>query len=350
MIKRIFTSIFIASLVSGIVINPAGNMAFAIAISASATTPAPAPAKVADKCGFIMPDKKEFKGEITQIENQKVSVARGKVFKVKFYLKNTGNVPWTRLPNACNWPIITFHTASPKDRQNPLYFEGIKYNLDNLSANMVKMNKNKTLPGETATFSMFLKGSEKDDAFKLFYTPEIKDGDKIIDMTDNKVTVEVTVGKPEKDPEILKKRFYLTGETSSVMDFDPNGEKLIKIDLSDQKLMAIIDKKIVRTFPVSTGAPRTPTPTGDFKVLTKHEIRVAWQPPYYTMPNFMMIREGGLGIHALPSLGKTGDAFWTEAKEHIGKPISHGCIRLLPEDSNFLYKFGDIGVKVKIEK
>ena len=64
----------------------------------------------------------------------------------------------------------------------------------------------------------------------------------------------------------------------------------------------------------------------------------------------MMIKEGGLGIHALPSLhGQKGDTLWTEARDHIGTKVSHGCVRLLPEDSNFIYAFGDIGVPVIVK-
>lgn len=304
----------------------------------------------ADKCGFVMPDKKEFKGEITKVDNQKITVERGKVFKVKFYLKNTGNVPWTRLENECGWPVMSLKTSAPKYSKNPLYVDGIKFNLDNLTAIMVKMNKSKTLPGETATFSLFLKAAETDNAFKIFYTPEIINSTEIIDLKDLKTAIEVTVGKPEKDLKFLGDRFYLTGVTGSVMDFNPSGEKKITIDLSEQKLTATIDKKIIREFSVSTGASKTPTPTGKYKVLTKNISRMSYEKPHYIMPNFMMIKEGGLGIHALPSLhGQTGDILWTEAREHIGQRVSHGRIRLLPEDSNFIYTFGDIGVPVIVQ-
>ena len=80
-------------------------------------------------------------------------------------------------------------------------------------------------------------------------------------------------------------------------------------------------------------------------------MRIGAKPPHYVMPKFMMFRQGGYGIHALPSLSrKGGDVFWTEARSHIGRPVSHGCIRVLPEDANFVYDFAEVGTPVDVQR
>ncbi|MEK7136820.1 MAG: L,D-transpeptidase, partial [Patescibacteria group bacterium] len=56
------------------------------------------------------------------------------------------------------------------------------------------------------------------------------------------------------------------------------------------------------------------------------------------------------GFHALPYLGKSPESsgFWQEARSHIGIPVSHGCIRLLPEDAENVYEWVEVGTKVYI--
>ena len=85
------------------------------------------------------------------------------------------------------------------------------------------------------------------------------------------------------------------------------------------------------------------------------------------MPKWMAFRPG-YGIHALPSLGSaslrskirsyrdgevptslfTDDVFWKEALSHIGIPVSHGCIRLLPDDAEFAFNFTPVGTRVVV--
>lgn len=62
-----------------------------------------------------------------------------------------------------------------------------------------------------------------------------------------------------------------------------------------------------------------------------------------------MFRPSGYGLHALPSLGNDGGIFWTEALTHIGIPVSHGCVRILPEDAIWLYDFTEIGDTVTVQ-
>ena len=91
------------------------------------------------------------------------------------------------------------------------------------------------------------------------------------------------------------------------------------------------------------------TPTGNYSIMSKQELRFGGASPHYRMPYFMMWRKDGYGIHALPYLASDGGTFWNEARDHIGKPVSHGCIRSLPEDAAILYEFADIGTPVNVQ-
>jgi len=82
--------------------------------------------------------------------------------------------------------------------------------------------------------------------------------------------------------------------------------------------------------------------------MEKNEVRVGAAAPHYVMPYFQRLTAGGVGLHALPSLSNDNGTFWTEAKEHIGTPVSHGCVRMLPEDAKIAFEFTDIGDSVEV--
>jgi hypothetical protein len=56
------------------------------------------------------------------------------------------------------------------------------------------------------------------------------------------------------------------------------------------------------------------------------------------------------GLHGLPYLGRAAEdsAYWREARAHIGIPVSHGCIRFLPEEAAEIYEWADVGTPVFI--
>lgn len=133
---------------------------------------------------------------------------------------------------------------------------------------------------------------------------------------------------------------------------NPLGNKLLYIDLSEQRANVIENGKIARQYPVSSGAYETPTPQGKFQIHRKQELRVSSQDTPYRMPYYMAFKQSGShGLHALPYLGdeKTNSDFWHEARSHIGIPVSHGCVRFLPEDAEALYGWIEVGTPVYID-
>ena len=127
---------------------------------------------------------------------------------------------------------------------------------------------------------------------------------------------------------------------------DPKPKKLakrIEINTKTQQLSYFLGEVKLGSYPVSTGKRATPTPKGDFMVDGKHPR--AWSRPYgLWMPYWMSLKNGRFGIHELPEWpgGKK------EGASHLGKPVSHGCIRLGVGPARLLYNWAEIGTKVKI--
>lgn len=98
-----------------------------------------------------------------------------------------------------------------------------------------------------------------------------------------------------------------------------------EIDLSDQRLFLFIDGRLHDTWLVSTARRGYRTPVGRF-----HPIRLErkwfsrkydWAPMPYSV--FFL---GGYAIHGT-----------TEVKR-LGRPVSHGCIRLHPSNAAQLFQ------------
>jgi lipoprotein-anchoring transpeptidase ErfK/SrfK len=101
---------------------------------------------------------------------------------------------------------------------------------------------------------------------------------------------------------------------------------------------------------VSTGKWSTPTPIGEFTI--KNHIRTAWSNRFKLyMPYWMAIQKpdgdyDGYGIHGLP--------YWpsgyVEGESHIGRPASHGCIRVGSTHIQYVYDWVTDGTHVFIHE
>jgi lipoprotein-anchoring transpeptidase ErfK/SrfK len=133
--------------------------------------------------------------------------------------------------------------------------------------------------------------------------------------------------------------------------FDSSGSKVVYLDLSDQQALLTENGAVIAMYPISSGAAVTPTPRGEFQIHSKQELRISGRDLPYRMPHYMALtKDGEYGLHALPCLGNaaTDSWYWQEAREHIGTPVSHGCVRLLPEDAEELFRWIDVGTPVFI--
>lgn len=123
-------------------------------------------------------------------------------------------------------------------------------------------------------------------------------------------------------------------------------DRYIEIDLSAQRLHLLESDAFHRTFLISTGKWDMPTPTGELQI--HNHIRTAFSRRYGLFMDYWMAvtPDGAYGLHQLPRWpsGKV------EGTSHLGRPVSHGCIRLGPGDAEYLYAWAENGTKVFIHE
>ena len=127
-------------------------------------------------------------------------------------------------------------------------------------------------------------------------------------------------------------------------DLAGRAPRTVLVSIPDRKLAVLENGTVLADFEVSVGADESPSPTGEFKIMS----RVA-HPTYYhagtVIPpgkgnpvgtRWVGLNEKGYGIHG------------TNAPSSIGKAASHGCIRLRNRDMEKLFGMLRVGDVVEI--
>lgn len=130
----------------------------------------------------------------------------------------------------------------------------------------------------------------------------------------------------------------------------------IVINLTEMRLYLFPSRKShsVETFPIGIGDEGWETPTGTFQITEKTENPAWYVPPSIRVykPNLPKIVPAGpdnpLGTHALRLSNGMVLIHGTNRPFGIGRRVSHGCIRLYPEDIGVLFRKVKLGVTVTI--
>ncbi|MFA6285700.1 MAG: L,D-transpeptidase family protein, partial [Parcubacteria group bacterium] len=117
--------------------------------------------------------------------------------------------------------------------------------------------------------------------------------------------------------------------------------KYIDINLAKQQLSIFENGERLGTYKVSTGKKGMATPTGTFKVMSKAGRAYSKKYNLY-MPYWMQFTGQGHGIHELPEW-KNG---YKEGANHLGIPVSHGCVRLGVGPAAKVYGWADTGTPI----
>lgn len=129
----------------------------------------------------------------------------------------------------------------------------------------------------------------------------------------------------------------------------------IVINLADQRLYYFsADGEVLRSFPIGLGQEGWETPTGETRIVSKR-YKPTWVPPASIRaekPHLPAAIPPGpanpLGDHALDLAWENYVIHGTNRPAGIGRRLSHGCIRLYPEDIAWLFDKVPIGTKVRI--
>ncbi len=121
-------------------------------------------------------------------------------------------------------------------------------------------------------------------------------------------------------------------------------ERKIEINLKKQELIYLVSGQVWKEFSVSSGKASTPTPQGTFTIVNKS--KKAWSKTYgLWMPYWLGLDRGGVGIHELP----VWPSGYREGENHLGTPVSHGCVRLGIGPAQYLFDRLDVGTEVTIK-
>jgi lipoprotein-anchoring transpeptidase ErfK/SrfK len=117
----------------------------------------------------------------------------------------------------------------------------------------------------------------------------------------------------------------------------PAKSRALQIDLASQRFSYFEDDRLVRSGEISAGTTEHPTPTGEFRVLSKQKDKVSHSyTNYFDMPTPMP--------YSLQFYGP----YYIHEGWLPGRPDSHGCVRLHYEDARFLFERMKRGDPVKI--
>lgn len=120
--------------------------------------------------------------------------------------------------------------------------------------------------------------------------------------------------------------------------------KYIDINIKNQVMTLFENGKALEAYIISSGKPGMDTPRGEFAIRNKAER--PWSKRYSLyMPFWQAITPDGLfGIHELPEW----PGGYKEGANHLGTPVSHGCVRLGLGAAERVYTWTEIGTPIVI--
>ena len=122
------------------------------------------------------------------------------------------------------------------------------------------------------------------------------------------------------------------------------GHKRVIVSIRDRKLALLDEGRVVKTYSIAVGADESPSPTGEFKIVSKVTDPTYYRPGVVITPGpdnplgnrWLGLDKAHLGIHG------------TNEPQSIGRAASHGCIRMAKPDVEELFSLARVGDTVEI--
>ena len=148
----------------------------------------------------------------------------------------------------------------------------------------------------------------------------------------------------------IKKMAALTGvmlmAVAEALAQDQNSRpaRRIIVSIPDRKLAVMEDDRVLRVFETAVGAPKSPSPTGSYKI-----INSITDPTWYTKGKIVPPGKcNPLGTRWLGLSVKGYGIHGTNVPSSIGRNASHGCIRMRNRDVEELFKMVAVGDQVEL--
>ncbi|MFZ1951384.1 MAG: L,D-transpeptidase [Pseudolabrys sp.] len=117
-----------------------------------------------------------------------------------------------------------------------------------------------------------------------------------------------------------------SAQTSSSSEAQSTGAAiLVTIDKSRQKMTVFLDGVQKYEWPVSTGRAGYSTPSGNYTATSMNEVWYSKEWDNAPMPHSVFFRKDGYAIHGSYEV------------KNLGRPASHGCVRISPENAATLF-------------
>ena len=97
-----------------------------------------------------------------------------------------------------------------------------------------------------------------------------------------------------------------------------------RINISNQTMIVSEDGNVIYSWAVSTGRGSYRTPRGTFRPVRMHKMWHSRKYDWSPMPHSIFFHRG-YAIHGTPYV------------KNLGRPASHGCVRLHPDNARTLY-------------
>lgn len=115
----------------------------------------------------------------------------------------------------------------------------------------------------------------------------------------------------------------------------------VTIDLSQQRMYVAVGGRPSYTWTVSTARPGYRTPTGTFRPIRMERVWYSTIYHHSPMP-YSIFFSGGYAIHG------------TYETRYLGRPVSHGCVRLTPSHArtlfNLVIKYGRSNTLITVRR
>lgn len=121
-------------------------------------------------------------------------------------------------------------------------------------------------------------------------------------------------------------------------------KRVVVVSIPDRKLAVLEDGEVIASFPIAVGAVASPSPTGEFQIVS----RVA-NPTYYKPGTVIPAgKDNPVGTRWLGLSQKGYGIHGTNVPKSVGHAASHGCIRLRNHDVEQLFAMLQVGDVVQI--
>ncbi|GEK87009.1 L,D-transpeptidase family protein [Microbacterium aerolatum] len=113
--------------------------------------------------------------------------------------------------------------------------------------------------------------------------------------------------------------------------------RYIDLNLSNQRAVLYQNGNVVHSWPVSSGLPATPTPTGNFTVFAHTRIQDMVGRDYVT-------EDVPFNTWFAPDIAFHG-AYW---HNNFGQQMSHGCVNMPVWQAEYVYNWAPVGTEVSV--